>query len=73
LWTFYIADGIENGIEYGVTGDHKNSLAGIVLGLASLGTKYNALLFGTFFVIALLAFIQKIKKPKIVQRIQVRG
>jgi len=66
LWTFYIADGIENGIEYGVTGDHKNSLAGIVLGLASLGTKYIALLFGTFFVIALLAFIQKIKKPKIV-------
>ncbi|MEP7107174.1 MAG: hypothetical protein ABI760_04315 [Ferruginibacter sp.] len=72
LWTFYIAVGIEKGIEYGVTGDHKNSVAGIVLAFASLGTKNVALIFGTLFTIAVISFVQKIKNPKIVYRIQVR-
>jgi hypothetical protein len=73
LWTFYIANGMENGNEYGVTGDHKDSLAGIVLALASLGTKNIALLFGTFFTIALIAFFRKTKNPTIIQRIQIRA
>lgn len=72
LWTFYIAAGIENGKEYGVTGDHKASLAGIVLGLASLGTINVSLIFGTLFTTGLFAFFRKAKNPKIVQRIQVR-
>ena len=72
LWTFYIANGIENGNEYGVSGDHKNSLAGIVLALAQLGTTNISLIFGSLFIIAIVAFIRKVKNPKILNRIQVR-
>ncbi len=72
-WTYYIATGIENGIEYGVTGDHKNSLAGIVLALAYLGSGNLIWIFGTLFSIALISFILKNRKPKIVHRIQVRS
>ena len=72
LWSFYIASGMENGNEYGVTGDRKNSLAGIVLALASLGTKNVAFIFGSLFTIASVSFIRKIKNPKIINSIQVR-
>ncbi|CAN5390854.1 hypothetical protein BH11BAC3_BH11BAC3_02600 [soil metagenome] len=73
LWTFYIAAGIENGNEYGVSGDRKNSVAGIVLALASLGTKNVSLIFGALFIIAAISFIQKVRNPKTIFRIQVRG
>ncbi|MEO5890070.1 MAG: hypothetical protein ABIQ31_07445 [Ferruginibacter sp.] len=72
LWTFYIALGIEAGNEYGVTGDRNNSLAGIVLAFASLGIKNVALIFGSLFTVALISFLQKIKKPKVVHRLQIR-
>ena len=72
LWTFYIANGIEKGNEYGVTGDHKNSLAGIVLAIAQLGTTNVSLIFGSLLIIALISFLKKVKTPKIVQRIQIR-
>jgi len=72
LWTFYIAAGMENGDEYRVTGDHYNSVAGIVVALASLGTKWISVIFGTLFGIAAFSFIRKVRNPKTVNRIQLR-
>lgn len=72
IWTLYIADGIENGSQYEVSGGHLNSIAGIVLGLASLGKTKVIMIFGTFLSIAIIGFIQKIRVPKVVSSIKIR-
>lgn len=69
-WTFSVASGIEEGNEYEVVGNAR-STASIVVGLASIGKTNVILLFGALFAIALIAFIVKTKKPKVVERIQV--
>lgn len=71
LWTFYIANGLDQGLEYDVAGKRYNSVAGIVLALASLGTGKVLLIFGTLFCIALIAFISKTKQRKIVNKITI--
>jgi hypothetical protein len=69
LWTLYIIHGMENGNQYDVPGGHYNSLAGIVLILASLGLPKAILLFSCLMGIAVFSFIQKTKSPKVVSRI----
>lgn len=71
LWTLNIALGIENGNQYEVVGGHYNSLAGIVIALASFGVFKVILIFGSFLLIALIGFIQKTKKPKIINTIKI--
>lgn len=71
FWTYNVAYGMENGSQYGVTGDHYNSTAGIVVGLASLGVAKVILIFGSFLTIALIGFLLKIRKPKVINTIKV--
>lgn len=71
LWTLNIALGIESGNQYEVVGGHYNSMAGIVIALASFGVAKVILIFGSFLIIALFGFIQKTKKPKIINTIKV--
>ncbi|HEU4497162.1 MAG TPA: hypothetical protein VFR70_08945, partial [Flavobacterium sp.] len=70
LWAYYVADEIEKGYKYEVAGSYR-SIAGIVLGLASLGKKNVLLIFGSIFLIAFLGFIQKTKNPKIINKIKI--
>jgi hypothetical protein len=71
LWTHDISTGMENGEEYSLIGSVR-SLAGIVIALASIGTKKVLLLFGSLFAIALTSFIIRIKAQKIVLKIKVK-
>jgi hypothetical protein len=71
FWVFEISSGMENGEEYSLIGSVR-SLAGIVIALASIGTKKVFLLFGSLFAIALTSFIMKIKTPKVVRKIIVQ-
>ncbi len=71
-WTLYIALGIESGNEYDVTGQHYNSLAGIVLAMASIGVKKVILIFGSLIAIALISFIRKARNPAAIERISLR-
>jgi hypothetical protein len=68
FWVFDISSGMENGEEYSLIGSVR-SLAGIVIALASIGTKKVLLLFGSLFAIALTSFIMKIKTPEVVRKI----
>lgn len=68
IWTFYVSTGMEEGNQYEVVGK-QNSVAGIVLTIAALGTTNVLLLFGFLFAIALTSFIYKTKRPKIVHKI----
>ncbi|ANE51418.1 hypothetical protein [Flavisolibacter tropicus] len=68
LWTLNIANGIEHGAEYEIVG-HKNSMAGIVLLLASLGTKKVVAIFMTLLAIAGISFYKKSRNPPEVQRV----
>jgi hypothetical protein len=70
-WSYHLASGIESGDEYGVTGDNFRSVAGIALMLAWLGTTKLLLIFSLLLSIAIIAFIQKTKHPKVVHKIQV--
>jgi hypothetical protein len=72
LWALYIAIGKESGNDYDVTGQHYNSIAGIILVLASLGVKNLIMLFGFLFATALFSFIRKIKNPPVIQRLLIR-
>lgn len=67
-WTLYIASQIENGNQYEIVGSGR-SIAAIVLAMASLGISNVILIFGSLLILALLGFIFKIKKPKVVHRI----
>ena len=71
LWTFYISNGMEQGDQYKVVGS-QNSLAGVVLTIAALGTTNVLLLFGSLFAIALTSFIYKTKHPKVVHKIIIK-
>jgi len=71
LWTFYIARGIESGNQYEVVGGHYNSMAGIVIALASFGTIKVMLIFSSFLLISLLGFIQKTRNPKVISTIKI--
>lgn len=71
LWTYNISLGIEQGVDYRLIGSHQ-SLATIVLMIASIGSKKVAMIFGSLFIIAFTSFIIKIKNPKVVHKIIVR-
>lgn len=71
LWTFNIALGIESGNQYEVVGGHYNSMAGIVIALASFGVVKVVLIFGSFLLIALTGFILKTKNPKVIHTIKI--
>lgn len=64
IWTFYVSTGMEEGNQYKVVGK-QNSLAGIVLAIAALGTTNVLLLFGFLFAIALTSFITKQNAQKL--------
>lgn len=72
VWTLYIALGIESGNDYDVSGQRYNSIAGIVLSIASIGVKKVILVFGTLMLIALLSFIKKVRNPAVVEKISLR-
>lgn len=63
LWALYIANGIENGNQYDVTGQNYHSVAGIILVIASLGVNNILLLFGTILSLILYSLIKKYKNP----------
>ncbi|THD30001.1 hypothetical protein [uncultured Flavobacterium sp.] len=67
-WALYLANEIENGNQYEIVGSGR-SITTIVLALASIGTVNVILLFGVLFCIALLGFIFKTKRPKVVHKI----
>lgn len=67
LYSFLIAQEIEAGTQYEAAG----GIGGIVLGVALLGVKYVILIFGLLFTIAIFSFVQKTKKPKVVNKIVV--
>jgi hypothetical protein len=69
IWSYNIADGFEHGNLYDVEGGHYNSIAGIILVLASLGTKKLMLVFACLFTIAGLSLRRKMKNPYKVQRL----
>ncbi len=69
LWTLYIALGIESGNEYDVSGQHYNSIAGIVLAIASIGVRNVILVFGFLILIAIISFIKKAMNPPVVNRL----
>ena len=71
LWTFYISNGFDQGIEYKVVGNQR-SLATVVLGIASLGAKKVILIFGSLFTIATVSFILKARNRKIVHVISLK-
>ncbi len=70
-WSSFIANGMEEGNEYDVTGQRYDSAAGIVLIIASLGVKNLLLIFGSLFAIALFTFIKKTKQPTIISRLTI--
>jgi len=72
LWALYIAIEKEQGVDYDVTGQNYNSLAGIILVLASLGVKNLVLLFGALFSIAIFSFIRKTKKPPVIKQLIIK-
>jgi hypothetical protein len=63
LWSLYIAIGKAGGNDYDVTGQHYNSIAGIVLVLAALGIKKLSLIFGTVFLLVGYSIVKKYKHP----------
>jgi hypothetical protein len=67
-YTFYIANAMENGVEYEVVGNY-NSIAGIVLVLASQGVQKVSLLFGSLLAIAIFSFYRKTKTPPVIDRL----
>lgn len=71
-WTLYIALGIESGAEYDVSNQHYNSIAGIVLAIASIGVKKVILIFGSLLAIALISFIKKARNRAVVERISLK-
>jgi hypothetical protein len=71
IWTLSIATEMENGNQYEVVGGHYNSIAGLVIGFASLGVKNVILIFGSFLTIAVISFFIKTKKPKVVNTIKI--
>ncbi|MDB5203698.1 MAG: hypothetical protein JWQ27_3107 [Ferruginibacter sp.] len=68
LWTLYISNGFDQGLEYEVVGNQR-SLATIVLGIASLGAKKVILIFGSLFIIAAISFFMKTRVIRVVQKI----
>jgi hypothetical protein len=71
LWTYDIALGIEQGLDYRLVGSAR-SLAIIVLFIASLGTLKVVIIFSTLFILALISLIFKIRNPKVVHKINIR-
>ena len=69
LWTLYVAVGIESGEVYDVSNQHYNSIAGIVLAIASIGVKKVILVFGSLLAIALVSFIKKARNRAVVESI----
>lgn len=69
LWVFYIAKGMESGNEYDVPGQHYDSIAGIVLIIASIGVKNVILVFGSLILISVYSFIKKARNPPIIHKI----
>jgi len=69
LWVFYIAKGMESGNEYDVSGEHYNSIAGIVLIIASIGVKNVLLVFSSLILITVYSFIKKAKNPPVIEKI----
>lgn len=70
IWTFILAQGIEEGNQYEVAGNQR-STATIVTALASIGKTNVMLLFGALFALALISFILQTRKPKVVERIRI--
>jgi hypothetical protein len=71
IWAYYLANGMEQGHNYKVVGSN-HSLAGLVIIIASAGTKKVMLIFGSLLGMLLISFIKKTKKPKMVHTIIVR-
>lgn len=69
LWTLYVSIGMEAGNTYEASGGHYNSIAGIVLLFASMGTKNVIMIFGSLLGIALFSYIKKIRNPKVVNQL----
>jgi hypothetical protein len=70
IWSYIIADGFEHGDMYDVAGQHQtryHSIAGLVLVLASLGTKRLILVFSCLIMIAGIAVYRKMKSPFVVR------
>ncbi len=72
LWALYISLEKQEGADYDVTGQHYNSLAGIIIVLASLGVKNLILLFGTLFSVAIFSFISKAKNPPVINQLVIK-
>jgi len=62
-WSLYIAIGMEAGNSYDVTGQHYDSIAGIVLVIASLGVRNIILISGSLLLITGVTLIRKYKNP----------
>jgi len=71
-WTLYIAAGIESGNDYDVSGKHYNSIAGIVLAIASLGVKKVILIFDTLLAVSIFAFVKKVRTPVSIDRLTLK-
>lgn len=73
LWSLYLAVGMEAGVEYKVTGDRYNSLAGIALALGSLGVHKVIMIFGSLFLIAAITLIRKYKAHVVKHTLSIKG
>ena len=72
LWTLSYAVSIEHGNQYEVTGGHYNSIAGIVLSIASFGVTKTTIVFSVFLAIAVWSFINKAKNPPVIHRLNIK-
>ena len=72
LWSLYYAIEFDKGNEYEISNGHYNSLTGIVLAIASYGTKKVIIVFGSLLAIAIFSFIRKIKNPPVINRLKFR-
>jgi hypothetical protein len=66
-WSYFVAYELQHGASLDGQGQRYNSIAGIILVLASLGTTKLILLFGALFIIASAAFYRKVKHPTVVR------
>ncbi|HEV8282810.1 MAG TPA: hypothetical protein VGQ09_00795 [Chitinophagaceae bacterium] len=73
LWTLYYAIQAQRGYVYYLEDGRYFSLTGIILGIASLGLVKVFFLFSVLLGIALFAFIQKARKPPVMNRIIIAG
>jgi hypothetical protein len=69
VYSYSIANGFEHGYMYNVEGGHYDSIGGMVLVLASMGTKKLIIVFICLLAITLYSAYKKIKNPFVIRRL----